>query len=187
MTPDVVLEFDGGYLRPLQVQDVHPGYVSGLNDPEVNRFLVGVKHTVQTEASVIAFVESNSSASDAVLFGVWLAGATQLCGTVRLHGIERIHMTACIGVCLFDKAVWGKKVGSKAVEAVTNWAFETMKLRWIEAGAYAGNIASQKAFLSAGYVWVYDIPDKYLFEGRPEVVKLYAARNRNRTVFANDV
>lgn len=187
MTPEVVLEFDGGYLRPLQVQDVHPDYVSGLNDPEVNRFLVGVRRATQTDESVVSFVKSNAFAPDAVLFGVWLVGADRFCGTVRLHGIEQVHETACIGVCLFDKSAWGKKVGSKAIKVVTKWAFDVLRLRWIEAGAYVGNIASQKAFLSAGYVWVYDIPDKYLFEGRPELVKLYAARNENRTVFTNGI
>ena len=51
------------------------------------------------------------------------------------------------------------------------------KLRWIEAGAYEQNIASQRAFLSAGYVWVYDVPEKYLLDGVPVTVKFYAARN----------
>jgi RimJ/RimL family protein N-acetyltransferase len=73
--------------------------------------------------------------------------------------------------------VWGKKLGSKAIEAVTRWALDKLKLRWIEAGAYSENIASQKAFLAAGYEWIYDIPDKYIFEEKPSTVKVYAARN----------
>lgn len=48
MSPDTILNFEGGYLRPLKPEDVHAGYVSGLNDPEVNRYLDGVKHTKQT-------------------------------------------------------------------------------------------------------------------------------------------
>ena len=52
-----------------------------------------------------------------------------------------------------------------------------VKIRWVEAGIYAENIASEKAFLSAGYKWIYDIPDKYLFEGSPTKVKIFAARN----------
>jgi RimJ/RimL family protein N-acetyltransferase len=177
LNPEIVLEFASGFLRPLQIEDVHPGYVSGLNDPEVNRYLESVRRSVQTSQSVIEFVRHNQQAGDAVLFGIWQAGAKHHCGTVRLHGIEHFHKTAHIGVCVFDRSAWGRKIGSKAVGAVTRWAFETIGLRWIEAGAYSENIASQKAFLAAGYEWIYDIPDKYLLEGKPVGVKVYAARN----------
>jgi len=179
VSPEIVLEFEGGYLRPLKAEDVHPGYVSGLNDPEVNRYLDSVKRAVQTIQGVEDFVRQNQQATDAVLFGIWQAGAKLHCGTVRLHGIEHYHKTAHIGVCLFDRSVWGKKLGTKAVDVVTRWAFETQGLRWIEAGAYSENIASQKTFLSAGYDWIYDVPDKYLLEGKPTRIKVYAARNRN--------
>lgn len=177
LSPEIVLEFAGGFVRPLKVEDVHPGYISGLNDPEVNRYLESVKRTEQTGPGVTEFVRQNQQAGDAVLFGIWQAGAKLHCGTVRLHGIEKYHKTAHIGVCLFDRSVWGKKLGSKSVEAVTRWAFETTRLRWVEAGAYSENIASQKTFLAAGYEWIYDIPDKYLLEGKPAKVKVYAARN----------
>jgi ribosomal-protein-alanine N-acetyltransferase len=177
LNPEIVLDFSGGYLRPLRLEDLHPGYVAGLNDPEVNRYLDGVNRVPQTEPSVAEFVKQNQQSENAVLFGVWLIGAQHHCGTVRLHGIESHHRTAHIGICLFDKSVWGKKLGSKAIEAVTRWALDKLKLRWIEAGAYSENIASQKAFLAAGYEWIYDIPDKYIFEEKPSTVKVYAARN----------
>ncbi len=177
MIPEGVLEFSGGYLRPLKLEDVHIGYVVGLNDPEVNRYLDGVKRVTQTEQSVTEFVRHNQHSDNAVLFGIWLNGVQHHCGTVRLHGIETHHKTAHIGICLFDKSAWGKKLGYKAAEAVTRWAFETLKLRWVEAGAYSENIASQKTFLAAGYKWIYDIPGKYILEGKPVTVKVYAARN----------
>lgn len=179
MRPEIVLELAGGYLRPLKLEDVHTGYISGLNDPEVNRYLDGVKRVMQTEQSVTEFVQHNQQSDNAVLFGIWQAGEKRHCDTVRLHGIEQYHKTAHIGVCLFDRSAWGKKLGSKAVMAVTRWAFETMRLRWVEAGAYSENIASQKTFLAAGYEWIYDIPDKYILEGKPTRVKVYAARNVN--------
>lgn len=176
MNPEIVLEFAGGFLRPLTTEDAHPGYVSGLNDPEVNRYLDGVKRFAQTDQSVTEFVRHNQLDNNAVLFGIWQSGAKLHCGTVRLHGIEHYHKTAHIGICLFDRTTWGKKLGSKAAEAVTRWAFDTLMLRWIEAGAYSENIASQKAFLAAGYEWIYDIPDKYILDEKPAVVKIYAAR-----------
>jgi [ribosomal protein S5]-alanine N-acetyltransferase len=179
LNPEIVLEFSGGVLRSLKAEDVYPGYVSGLNDPEVNRYLDGVKRSVQTNQSVTEFVRHNQQAADAVLFGIWQPDAKLHCGTVRLHGIEHFHKTAHIGICLFDRTVWGNRLGSNAVATVTRWAFETMGLRWIEAGVYLENTASQKTFLTAGYEWIYDVSNKYLLEGRPTGIKVYAARNDN--------
>jgi hypothetical protein len=39
--------------------------------------------------------------------------------------------------------------------------------------------ASQKAFLAAGYEWIYDVQDKYILEGSPTTVKVFDARNAN--------
>lgn len=179
MSPDVVLDFEGGCLRPLKPEHVHSGYVSGLNDPEVNRYLDAVRHVTQTGQSVTDFVLHNLQSANSVLFGVWQTGEANHCGTVRLHGIEHYHETAHIGICLFDKSVWGKKLGSKAIKAVTRWAFDSLGLRWVEAGAYSENIASQKTFLAAGYKWIYDVQDKYILEGSPATVKVFVARSAN--------
>ncbi len=176
MMPDTVLNFSGGFLRPLTVDDVFEGYVSGLNNPKVNHYLDGVKHSRQTLASVRDFAAYNAAAADAVLWGIWQEGAAHPSGTVRLHGIEHFHRTAHIGACVFDQAAWGQHLGSKAIGAVTSWALDVEHLRWIEAGIFVGNIASQKAFIAAGYEWVFDIAGKYLHEGVPTTVKVYAAR-----------
>lgn len=176
---DVQLSFEGGYLKPLKLVDAHEGYVNGLNDSDVNRYLDNVKKSVQTEKGVADFIQYNIDSNDSVFFGIWKDGATNHCGTVRLHGIENFHHTACIGVCIFDKSVWGVGLGSKSIKAFSNWALNKFKLRWIEAGAYEKNVASQRAFLSAGYEWVYDIPGKYLFEGKPSDVKVYVFREKN--------
>ncbi len=180
MSPETVLKFEGGYLRPLKTADVHAGYVSGLNDPEVNRYLDGVKQAKQTTQSVIDFVVANEASTNSVLWGIWQENSEKHCGTVRLHGIEHHHKTAHIGVCLFDKTVWGQHLGKKAISVVTQWTVDVLGLRWVEAGAYLDNIASQRAFLAAGYSWVFDIPGKYMFEGKPTTVKVFAARNNTQ-------
>lgn len=176
---DIQLPFDGGYLKPLNPDDVHEGYVNGLHDPDVNRYLDSVKQSVQTKKTVVGFIQYNIDAKDSVFFGIWQDGASNHCGTVRLHGIENFHHTAHIGICIFDKSAWGKGLGSKAIKVFSNWALKNFNLRWIEAGAYEQNVTSQKAFSSAGYDWIYDIPGKYLFEGKPSDVKVYVFREKN--------
>lgn len=174
MNSDVLIEFEGGYLKSLTLGDVHQEYIKGLNDPGVNRYLDGVKHNFQTEKTVSDFILYNQEVSNAILFGIWLVGDRKHCGTIRLHGIEHYHKTAHIGICLFDKSVWGKGLGKKAIRAVTQWAFNHLNLRWIEAGAYAENIASKKTFLAADYEWIYDVPDKYLLDNKPTRISVFA-------------
>jgi RimJ/RimL family protein N-acetyltransferase len=175
MNPEIVLVFSGGNLQPLKSEDVHHGYIAGLNDNQVNRYLE-VRHVVQTEQSVLKFVRDNQDAKNDVLFGIWRDGDQNHCGTVRLHGIKEVKGSAHIGLCIFDKSAWGHGLGSKAIACVTKWAIEDLDLRWIEAGIYEENIASQKAFLSAGYEWIADIPGKYILDDNPAVIKIYANR-----------
>ncbi len=178
MNLDLKLSFDGGYLNPLKATDVYQGYVDGLNNHEVNQYLE-IKFNKQTFTSVVNFVDSNIESESQLLFGIWTDNSSLHCGTLRLHGIEHIHHTAHIGICIFDKNSWGQGLGRKAIQTATTWAISELGLRWIEAGAYKENIASQKTFISAGYGWVCDISGKYLFEGKPTTVKIYAAKENN--------
>ena len=174
--PGLQIDIGEGHLRVLTPADVHQGYVDGLNDPDVNRFLVDVKAHRQTANTVAEFVQENFDAPDAVLFGIWEAGKPRHGGTIRLHHITGDKTSAHIGICLFDKNAWGKKLGTRAIKALTAWAQATLGLAWIEAGVYADNHSSQHAFHAAGYDWIRDIPDKFVFEGRPAIVRIYAAR-----------
>jgi ribosomal-protein-alanine N-acetyltransferase len=176
VNPSIQLRFEGGLLRVLTPADIHPMYISGLNDPQVNRYLDVVKRIPQTLESVCEFVRSNLEAQNGLLLGIWLDGETQHCGTLRIHGIDSYHRTAYVGICLFDRSVWGKRIGTKAIHAATEWALKNLDLRWMEAGAFEQNIASQKAFLAAGYDWVFDIREKLLLEGNAATVKVFAAR-----------
>ena len=171
----LTLHFDDGYLRPLKVDDIHEKYISGLNDPVVNRYLE-VRHENQSEQTVAKFVHSNQQSSDAVLFGIWLRDQVHHCGTLRLHGIDVHKRSAHIGICIFDKKAWGKQLGTKAIATATRWAFEGLGLNCIEAGAYIENVTSQRAFMKAGYLWLKDIERKFNLHDKPTTVKVYFAK-----------
>lgn len=173
---ELTLRFPFGTLRPLLAADIHPGYVAGLNDPEVNRFLVNVRNARQTTASVLEFVEQNLLAPDAILFGIWCRGDTLHCGTVRLHNLGLQQDQARIGICVFDRRRWGKGMGTSALKTVSEWACGTLGVSAIEAGVYAENMASQKIFVAAGYEWRKDVADTYERDGRPTTVRFYRFR-----------
>lgn len=170
---ELTLRFPFGILRPLLAADIHPGYVAGLNDPDVNRFLVNVRNARQTTASVLEFVEQNLLAPDAILFGIWCQGDKLHCGTVRLHNLGLQQDQVQIGICVFDRRRWGKGMGTSALRTVSEWACGTLGVSAIEAGVYAENMASQKIFVAAGYEWRKDVADTYERDGRPTTVRFY--------------
>ena len=173
---DLILKFDGGYLRVLKISDIHQKYIDGLNEPAVNFFLDSVKCEPQTYESIKDFVSDNLQSSNSILWGIWLRDSENHIGTVRIHSINAMHKTAYIGVCLFDRGSWGKGVGGKSIKSVTSWAIRALDLRWVEACIFTDNTASQKAFISAGYAWTFDIPKKYIHDGRPVDVGVYVAK-----------
>jgi RimJ/RimL family protein N-acetyltransferase len=173
----LTLGFANGLARPLRVEDVHAGYVAGLNDPEVNRYLAGVRERPQTLDTATEYVRQNQEADAAILFGVWETGRAEHCGTVRLYQIEDFNRTAYIGVCLFERRAWGRGLAAGALRAVTEWAFDALKLRWIEAAMHVDNHASERAFRAAGYAWLHDVDGKYLLDGQPTLTRFLVARN----------
>lgn len=181
----LAITFAHGFLRPLVPEDVHQKYVQGLNDPDVNEYLVSVREQIQTAETVQAFVRDNWTSPDAVLFGIWVDGIKLHCGTVRLHQINRNLGTAVLGICIFDKHVWGGAVGSGAIDAVTQWAFGHLNLDTIKAGAYLQNVASWKAFEKAGYTVVEDIAGRYTLNGKAAVVRWMVARRLNSIIVSS--
>ncbi len=172
----LVLSIPEGRLRPLTPDDIHAGYVAGLNDPQVNRYLVAVRQQMQTAETVRAFVDANRLDADGVLFGIWVDGQERHCGTVRLYQIDRATSAADVGICIFDRNAWGRSLGAAAIGAVTAWAFGALGLEAITAGVYAENVASWKAFIKAGYAVAEDIAGRYELDGRPVVVRKLVAR-----------
>jgi RimJ/RimL family protein N-acetyltransferase len=177
MRSSKTLNFEGGYLRILDANDVHDQYVSGLNNTEINFFLDAVRGIEQTKEGIKNYVTLNADSENSLLWGVWVNEMNEHVGTVRVHGIDFRHRIASIGVCIFNKKAHGRGVGAKAIQIATQWTCENFDLRWVEAGIYAANYASQKSFERAGYEWILDFPGKYLHEGLPADIKIYAYKN----------
>ncbi len=140
---------DNGFLRPLDVGDVTSAYVDGLNDPDVNRFMVTVRKQRQDEDMVKAYVAADRDREDAILFGVFIDDGLR--GTVRIHHMDRATGIAHVGIVLFDRAYWGGGWGSRALRAATEFGLRSLGLNRIVGGIYEANAASQKSFSRAGF------------------------------------
>jgi RimJ/RimL family protein N-acetyltransferase len=159
----LVLENNNIYLRPLRIEDVTDKYVSGLNDPEVNRYLVNVRQNVQTRETVGEYIISCYESSNAILFGIFIKkdDSKTPIGTVHISEIDLFHYTASVGICLFAKRVWRKGYALQALQLVKSYLFGVLGLHYLEAGAYAKNTSSISAFTHAGFLEWYRVKDKF--------------------------
>ncbi len=137
------------YLRILSPEDVSQDYVDWMHDPLVNQYLES-KYTAQTVDMVKEFVEAMNSSAHDFLFGIFLRDGKHV-GNIKIGGVNFVHRYAEIGLLIGDRDQWGKGLGREAIELATRYAFEELNLNKVEAGIYANNVGSYKAFIKAGY------------------------------------
>ena len=74
---DFLIIFDDEiYLRVLQIDHINEEYIHGLNDPDINKYLVDVRRNVQTRESVKAYVISKFDNPFDILLGIFLKKGT---------------------------------------------------------------------------------------------------------------
>lgn len=136
-----VLETERLVLRPLKPGDEFAlaGY---LGDVEVARWLVRVPHPFTTEDATDFITQSGltGEAGTAATLALVLKDddKAMLRGIVALHSLDA---TPEVGFWL-GRPYWGRGLMSEAAEALLAWAFDTLDLDFITAGAFKGNVAS---------------------------------------------
>lgn len=174
----LLFETERLFLRPLTAQDVTDAHVSGLNDPEVHRYLVEVKKSRQTRASVEAFVNANQKDPASILFGIFpKIHPEKAIGTVRVTDVEFFNYTAVIGVCLFIKDEWKKGYALEALKRIKSYLFDILGLHYLEAGVYAANDYSLRLFREAGFGSHCIMRNKFRLDDHFEDVIYFAAFN----------
>ena len=138
------------YLRPITLSDATREYVGWLNSEKVNQFLESrfVKHNL---LSLRNYIKKISKEKNTFFFAIIVKDGNKHIGNIKLGPIDWHHKIADIGIMIGDKKFWGKGYATEAIELITNFAFETLKLHKITAGAYENNIGSVRAFLKAGF------------------------------------
>ena len=154
------------YLETIHLDDVNNTYVDWLNDPQINQYLE-TRFKQQTLASVATFVENILTNQNEKLFTIRTANENKHIGNIKLGSISQIHGVAYISLFIGNKNSWGKGYASQAIQLISEYAFDNLKLRKLSAGAYKPNIASTKAFLKAGYNYDGTLKDHYLLEDEP--------------------
>lgn len=174
----LLLENNVIFLRPLHVKDITDEYINGLNEPEVNRYLVNGRINPQTKETVEKFINSNRESPSDIFFGIFIRNDPEpFIGTLRVSGIDFFHYTASIGICLFAKRAWKKGYALQSLQLVKDYLLGIVGLHYIEAGMYGENTNSINLFSRAGFLEWYRVKDKFRHIDSFEETIYFAAIN----------
>ncbi len=151
------------YLRRLTEEDASQDYVDWMNDPEINQYLESrfYTHTIESTKDFIRSVTND----DNYQFGIFLNGTDTHIGNIKVGGINHYHRYGDIGFLIGNRAYWGKGLATEAIQLVTDFAFNTLKLHKLVGGLYSPNIGSFKAFQKNGYEQEGVVKSQYLLNG----------------------
>lgn len=138
-------------LRELKASDFSPAYAAWLADPEINQYLE-TRHSVQDEASIVAYIEKCRANHDEVLFGMFLRyqGRRHI-GNIKVGPLRAYHLLADVSLLIGARDCWGKGLAAEAIAEASRYAFENMGVKKLSASMYAPNVGSKNAFLKVGY------------------------------------
>ena len=137
-------------LKELTVSDVSEEYHQWMNDPEITKYMESrfKENTIEKIKEYVAGFEKRDSD---FLFMIIEKENGKHIGNIRLGPINRHHKFAEVGVMIGDRESHGRGYGTEAINLIKKYAFEELELHKLTAGCYENNIASENAFLKAGF------------------------------------
>ncbi len=138
------------FLRRIQLSDITSKYQDWLNDPDVNQFLE-TRFVVQTIESLEEYYNHVKNDKNTDFFAIIFKETQEHIGNIKLGPVNQIHKYAEISLFIGEKAYWNKGYATEAIKILAGYAFDTLNLNKLTAGAYANNIGSIKAFKKASF------------------------------------
>ncbi len=154
-------------LETLTIGNMSADYIGWLQNPEVSRYLE-TRHSAQTREGIAKFVEDMLASDKDLMMGIFLKEKKKHIGNIKLGSVNWRYGRADIGIIIGDMTCWGKGYGTEAINCLCRIAFDTIGLRRVEAGAYAGNKASIKSFLKADFRQEGVQRGRWIVDGKPE-------------------
>lgn len=145
-----IIEKDGYTLRLATLADAESYYLQNYNplNKEVAR-LTGCKEHF-TKAEVISFLTKAIDDDNRYHFLIIAPNGNIISESV----IDEINYTvksANFRICIFHSSEQNKGIGTWAIKATRDFAFETLKLHRLSLDVFSFNTRAEKAYLNAGF------------------------------------
>ena len=163
----VSIETERLVLETLTPGNMSTDYLTWLQDPDVVRYLE-VRHTDQSCERIQNYVQDMLASADNLMMGMFLKLGKRHIGNIKLGPVNWRYGRADIGLVIGDRACWCRGYATEAIEGVGQIAFNILTLRRVEAGVYASNKGSIKAFLNADFRREGILKGQWILDGQPE-------------------
>lgn len=160
-----VLEGPTVYLRKMVLFDVNVNYHRWMHDETVTQYLE-IRHGRRSFKDLREYVSGVIERKDDAFFAICMNDTGRHIGNIKLGPINKDHRFAHIGFLIGERELWGRGIATEAVEIVTRYAFETLKLHKVLAGCYANNEASLRVFKKNGYKKEGTQVSQWLYQGK---------------------
>lgn len=172
-----ILEGGGGLrLRPL-TDDAAGEVLELFGDPGVVRFMSIQRLASEAEArEFIAGIQGGFLSGTLYQWGIELDG--EFVGTCTLAGIDRQHRRAELGFAVLRRR-WGRRVASRALPPVIDFAFGRLGLHRLEADADPRNEASLRVLERLGFRREGLLREHYFQEGEAQDAVVFGLLRRD--------
>jgi len=160
------------YLQSISEKDASEQYVSWLNDPLVNQYLE-TRLQNQNLSTIVSFIRDVIANPNEHLFTIRLKSTHQHIGNIKIGSINNNHNIGEVSLFIGDKVWWGKGIAKQAIQLISRYSIETLKLRKLTACAYRPNKGSTVAFINSGYIEDAILTNHFLLNDQPcDLVKV---------------
>lgn len=139
------------YLKKLDSSNVTNEYISWMNNPTVNYYME-TRFFPHSKKDIENFIDKIANDDRSILLGIFDKTSSKHIGNVKLGPINWIHRKATISLFIGNKDYLRKGYSTNVIKLIVDYAMNILNLHKIDAGVYAENIASKKAFENNGFV-----------------------------------
>ncbi|MBF4691982.1 GNAT family N-acetyltransferase [Fusibacter ferrireducens] len=170
----VELETNRIILRRFTMEDADAMFNNWASDEEISRYMRWPFHrqVAETKQIINSWLELYKR-ENFYLWGIVLKETNTLVGSINLFAVNEFDACGDVGYCI-GRAFWGKGIASHALQAVIEYAFNTIGFNRIESYHAIQNPASGKVMSNVGMQFEGSAKQKYRSNQGYEDCNMYA-------------
>ena len=138
------------YLRPAERNDI-PYFVRWFNDAETASFLsLRAPMSIAAEEQWFERLQADNGKSR-WHFVMCLLATDQPIGTIGLFDVDEVNGSAGMGIMIGEKSLWGKGLGTDALNALLDFGFGELRLERIWLEVNDDNLRGKRSYEKSGF------------------------------------
>lgn len=147
MIIDKPLKLDNIQLMSMADTNISEQYISWMNNADITKY-TEARHREYSYQDLVSFVQTCNKEKSSLLLGIFYDDVH--IGNIKAD-FNREYQVAGVGLIIGDNSQHGKGIGTQAIGLMCEYLFHVLGIFKINAGIYASNTSSIKAFKRAGF------------------------------------